>query len=665
MEIIGILPCRMGVDFVDLVKSMNLDPSECTKTLSELIDKKYVDATEDGQFVLTEKGQELASKKDDEIKEAVSNFGLKKTTKKIIEDIVWDTKKRRIHPALHFDDNVAYTITYLNTKTKIIEDKIEKIIEVETPFIVTSDKDLIRADNPPEDIVLLHQPILPKGNDFLIRESTIPKFPSQKAVKHFIENKANVTFQEIFKEVRDKFEFFMDYDEKRFYSFCAVWSLGTFFHHLFSSYPYLFLNAVKGGGKSKNICCLAYCSFCPEIVVEPSVASLFRTIQAERCSFFLDEVEKIAIRKDNSEVRTLLLSGYKKGAGISRTKEVENKKLKAFESVTFDIYSPKAMGNIKGLEDIMESRCINVNLKKTMDSSITGRELPDEMYDPMFKVLRERLFYNQMLNWKEVRKNYKLLREILQKNEVIDGFDVKDIENIKINLIGRNWELWHPLLAISLSISKEIFQEILSLAIDLTQLRIGDEVAENYESTVVRVLCQEVNSTDWYPTSVLAGRLKEIEGLEHITSRSLTNLLKRIGLKSNKYPNKKMGNKHYVFINLDTLKDCAKRMDMDYDEIRIEDLKHEPVPKKEKLMNIINELERKYVDGIPRWEIIHSARLFFKEDILTEILEKMKTEGILYSPRPNVFSIVKSDKQVKLDEIDDENDDLDEETDEK
>lgn len=654
LKLLSLLPCEMGEPFVNKVVSMNFDSKDAMKILSDLIEKNYAEI-EGKMFVLTENGKNFLLQSNDERRESLSNINMKEVTKNVLKDIVIDSKKRRIHPSMFFDDTLAYTITYLITKEKIVEDKIEKTVEIEIPFIVTSEKDLIRCDKPPEDIILLDQPILPKGNGFLIRESTISKFPSQKAVLNFINGKANASFEEIFKEVRNKFEFFMDYDDPRYYSLCAVWSIGTYFHQLFSGYPYLFLNAVKGGGKSKNISCLAYCSFCPEIVVEPSVASMFRTIQSERCSFFLDEAEKLPNKKESSEIRTLLLSGYKKGAGISRTKETENKKLKSFESTTFDIYSPKAMGNIRGIEDIMESRCITIVLKKTMDSIKSGRNLPNKKYDSMFQPIRDNLFYNQMTNWKQVKKDYELLGELLEKGESFDTFDEKDIENIKVNLIGRNWELWHPLLTIALCVSKETFKEILSLAVDLTQERIGDELAEGYEPTAIRVLCQKIERSDWYSTTILAKELSEFEGLEHITGKSLTNIMKRVGLKAKNMPNRKIGGKHYAFINVDTLKDVARRMEMDYDEIRSENIGFAPAPKKEKLLNILKELNEKYKEGIPKYDIIFSARLFYTEDKLKEMLEKMQTDGILYCPRPNIYSLVKSEKQAKLDEIPNEN----------
>lgn len=655
IKILSILPVKMGNDFVNKIISMNMDSHESTKVLGEMLEQNIVEVNPENIFVLTEKGKEFLSKGEDERREDLSNLNLKDNTKKALENIVWDSKKRRIHPAQDFDSNLAYTICYLTRKTKVVEEKIEKVVEQETPFIITSERDLISVNELPEDILLLDQPRLPKGNDFLIRESNLTKFPSQNIIKKFLDGKGNVTFKEVFDDVKERFKHFMDFDEPRYYAFCTVWAIGTYFFQLFSSYPYMFLNALKASGKSKTIKILAYCSFCPEIVVSPSVASLFRLIQVERCSFFLDEVEALSTAKENPEIRTLLLSGYKRGAGISRTKETENKKLKSFESVTFDIFCPKAMGNIRGLENIMESRCVTLSLKKTVDVSIGNRQPEDGKEHPKFQVIRDKLFLNQMLNWKQVRKNHSLLSELVGEDGKTEGFDAEDVKNIKENLIGRSWELWQPLLSIALCISQETFKEILSLAVDMTNIRTQDEVAENYESTAVRVLCQLVNETNWYATSDLSRELANYEGLERLTSRSLTAMLRRIGLKSPKMPNKKINNKHYVFIDLNTLKSCASRMDMNYDQIRAEELSIEQLPKKEKLLNLLRELDGNYGDGIPRYEIVNSGRLIYDEDKMNEMLEKFQTEGIIYCPRPNVFSFTKSEKQAKLSEIDGEN----------
>ena len=138
--------------------------------------------------------------------------------------------------------------------------------------------------------------------------------------------------------------------------------------------------------------------------------------------------------------------------------------------------------------------------------------------------------------------------------------------------------------------------------------------------------------------------------------------MNRIGLRSTVFPNRRIGRYWYAYINLEKLKDCASRMDMDYDEVRSENDMVSPVPKKEKLLNVIKELERVFPDGIPQFEIIHRARLFYPEEKLMDMVEKFQTEGILYCPRPHIFCITKGEKQIKLTEIDDENNEIGEES---
>jgi len=140
LQIINILPCKMGKDFVDLVKSMNLDPAEATKILGELIENKYVDATKD-EFVLTDKAKEFLKKSNIEINEDISNIHLQKSTKELLSKVITDSRKIKIHPSMEFTKDKAYTISFLTFEDDIVNGKEVVKKEVERPVILTSDRD--------------------------------------------------------------------------------------------------------------------------------------------------------------------------------------------------------------------------------------------------------------------------------------------------------------------------------------------------------------------------------------------------------------------------------------------------------------------------------------------------------------------------------------------
>jgi len=61
------------------------------------------------------------------------------------------------------------------------------------------------------------------------------------------------------------------------YPIIATWIIGTYFHHQFESFPYLFLNAMKGSGKTRTLKLITNLAKNGEMILSPTEAVLFRT----------------------------------------------------------------------------------------------------------------------------------------------------------------------------------------------------------------------------------------------------------------------------------------------------------------------------------------------------------------------------------------------------
>jgi len=659
----------MGKDFVDLVKSMNLDPAEATKILGELIENKYVDATKD-EFVLTDKTKEFLKKSNIEINEDISNIHLQKSTKELLSKVITDSRKIKIHPSMEFTKDKAYTISFLTFEDDIVNGKEVVKKEVERPVILTSDRDFFRTDNLPKDIVLIEPPI---ETENIAKETILSKLPSQNIVMEFLSGKGNVTFPEIFNQVKEKFGFYMDFVDNRYFSLCALWSIGTYFHALFSAFPYLYVTATFKSGKSKLLTLIGYMSFCPEPFVAPSSASFYRIIQAEKCTLLIDETESLHNKNINMDVRTILLQGYKVGSGVPRVEErTINKEKRRFTTV-YNIYSPKCLANILGLETILESRCIPIILERTLNMAINNRKPENPADKATFQPIRDNLFLNQMLNWKNVRENYDFLGDLMTGKTESEEYK-NEVEKMRVNISSRDWELWQPILSLALCVSKEVFNEMITLAVDITRQKEQDETGDSVDTSIIRVLCLHIKENGIYGISDLLRTMKDYEGLEHLKPNSLSSALGRLGLKRRnpegdlEAPRRRT--KRCVHLYVNDVKKCALRLGIDYDDVRVEEHLEEAVPKKQKLLDVIRELNEKKPSGIQQWEILLAGKLIYPEDKLLDILEKFKTEGIIYSPRPNVYSMVKGNIQSTLKEAknieespDDEPDGMEEEND--
>lgn len=74
----------------------------------------------------------------------------------------------------------------------------------------------------------------------------------------------------------------------------------------------------------------------------------------------IDETEKLSRPDRALEFRSILLGGYKKGEKVYRTEKLRDG---TFQPEAFEVYGPKALANIGGIEDVLEDRCHTVILR--------------------------------------------------------------------------------------------------------------------------------------------------------------------------------------------------------------------------------------------------------------------------------------------------------------
>ncbi len=72
---------------------------------------------------------------------------------------------------------------------------------------------------------------------------------------------------------------YIEFDNEKYYTLCAIWVIGTYFYKRFNAYPYLFLNAVKRSGKTKLLTLLTLLSYNAILTSNISTSSIFRLRQ--------------------------------------------------------------------------------------------------------------------------------------------------------------------------------------------------------------------------------------------------------------------------------------------------------------------------------------------------------------------------------------------------
>lgn len=316
--------------------------------------------------------------------------------------------------------------------------------------------------------------------------------------------------------------------KKEYYPLLSLWIIGTYFHKSFNTYPYLFVNAMKGSGKTRLLNLIKYLSWNGELLTSIREASLFRS--AGNNTICIDEFEGI-MKKENAGLREILNASYKKGIMIKRMKKKKTNKGSEWIVEEFEPYTPIVMANIWGVEEVLADRCITIILEKSQKSYLTKKveDFENNNYINYTKnnldLIRKRCSLwclCSLCRKKEYRDIYQewnnyinilyinttltalttlttsITQDILgfQKlkkanytqttpNLKLESFFNKIIET-KIN--GRNLELFMPLFIISRTIDENLFNKVLGISKEINKEKRAEELTESRDVMLINFI---------------------------------------------------------------------------------------------------------------------------------------------------------------------------------
>jgi len=183
-----------------------------------------------------------------------------------------------------------------------------------------------------------------------------------------IDNKDRTEFMDIehdglylFKQLKEEILYHADIKE-----WCAtllaLWTMGTHLYKVWSAYPYVFLLAERGSGKSRILKLLSMIASMGQYWVSPRTSPIFRSVESLQPTLLLDETEFLSKDEEQAELINLLNAGYERGAKVARVN-----KDKSMTVEYFDAYCPKAMASTEPPSPVLESRCLKIPLKRTSE----------------------------------------------------------------------------------------------------------------------------------------------------------------------------------------------------------------------------------------------------------------------------------------------------------
>ena len=313
--------------------------------------------------------------------------------------------------------------------------------------------------------------------------------------------------QRCFEEIKLALRTFCDLPEQH-YTLISLWIIGTYAHDEFDTFPLIFINAVKGSGKTRLMKLIIALSKEGKMVLDLKESVLFRTAKGKTIG--IDEFEGIA-SKEAGTIRTMINAAYKKGNAVERMAKVKVDGKEMFVPERFDLYTPLIIANIWGVEEVVQDRSIVVVLDKSDKAEVTNL-MEDFDTNPFFTQLKRTLSQIQCTWCTLLRdKSYTRFWNIYtlstlytsttlstlythpsifnaQKKEVPEQMQFLFSQIKATGLNGRNLELFFPLFIIAESLGTSVLNETLIVAEKIVQGKRADEMAESKDVALLEFI---------------------------------------------------------------------------------------------------------------------------------------------------------------------------------
>lgn len=386
---------------------------------------------------------------------------------------------KEISPAQHFTEERAYFAVPSFRMTP--QGPVEEI------WVISSDR---------ERFLLIPSELVSRKLYSTREPSPSPRW-SIKSQEEFLRGEPPPGIEDTFRKIKRLFDRHIEFLEPRTSTLMAVWVVGSYFHRIFTTYPYIHLRGEMESGKTKTLKLTAALSFNGELTVNSTPAYVTRSVHSNHSTCCVDEAERLSRRDEDAQtVISLFNAGYCKGTyvGKAESRGVEQR----WEPVRFEAYSPKMFASIKSLAPVLHSRCIPITMVRSADEHITNSIVNLEA--PELQTTRDYLYHLAMTHFAEVRKAFQELRDP--------------------EIAGREWELWRPLLAVAVAICGEtghtaLYDELRGFALDsIHRKREDDEEgdkARRFLKAIGSLVRTKPANDDFYPIPVVGDFLREYD----------------------------------------------------------------------------------------------------------------------------------------------------------
>jgi len=387
-----------------------------------------------------------------------------------------------------------------------------------------------------------------------------------KHLKRYEEEKVKENLKEAYDKILTLLDKYVDMDDKN-KIIITLWIIGTYFHKEFETYPYLFLNAMRGSGKTRSLKLITKLAKNGKILISLTDATLFRN----KGTLGIDEFENLG-SKDKQSLRELLNAGYKKGINVSRMKKQKTMSGEEQVNEEFECYRPVVMANIWGMEEVLGDRCITIILEKSNKKIYT--KLIDN-FENNQKIEEILLLLNSdkcRLCRYVTEKNINNVTILDKWNDFITSlYSLTSLSTLtsltslekelftkidKVDIEGRDLELYFPFFLIANEIGEELLNTVLEIAKNNIENKRIDDITES-KDVMLYSFVSRLEAEKFYKIKQLTNDFKLSLGdgdsnFEWLNTKWIGRALKRLNLINHK---RKVSDGKEVILNIKKAKD--------------------------------------------------------------------------------------------------------------
>ncbi len=352
-----------------------------------------------------------------------------------------------------------------------------------------------------------------------------------EGITKFLNDGYTETEYDVFSLIKSYIKRFIFLKQEETYSLLALWVIGTYLYRVFRYFPYIHLNAEKGSGKTMLMEVLAPLCFNGQISINSTEAVLFRDIQNNSPTMFLDELEKMSKEEKEkySGILSVLKTGFTKNGFVKRCDGKNKDKIR-----TFTTYSPKMLAGIKEIDDVLADRTIRIKMYRKLNNEFFERYTETPEIAALQKDLRNSLYAFALKNADEI---YKLYNK--------PSFET-ELESI---LTNREQDIWLPIITIAYFIDMKNHTELAKEMIEYSKYYLYDKKASDSSDNDTVKMLNVVNqfiqtyipetikdNVLYFKTETLFDYFKKQDEFSWLDSKSwLSRQLKKIEVKVEKY----------------------------------------------------------------------------------------------------------------------------------